>query len=87
MNFLISFMNLTVATCVLFFISVGSYEPVVKMLRYFNNKNIDHPLNEWLIFVPTAIVAALVWCAAYIYFKYSERRCTEVLKSYFHKEK
>lgn len=72
------FAALSLSAGIIFFLAVGLTEPFQKLVRIFNDPNVDKPVGAWLQFVYWSVVCGSMWSAAYLWFKGSEKKFLEL---------
>lgn len=73
------FFQLMLSGAGLFVLSVGLAQPFAGMVVHMNAPDFK-PLSEWGVFSGLSLLCGALWCACWVWFKRSEKRCVELLK-------
>lgn len=75
------FIQLMFAVFLLFFLTVGLGKASADLMVYMNDAKVSKTILEWVVFGIGAPLATAFWCLLWIWFKKSEKHCTESLTS------
>lgn len=81
MKLLSPFIQLMLSASFLFIASAILAQPLIDVVEFMNTNNVKRAYSEWVMFVIFLTVSAFVWSGAWLWFKYSEKRCMDYLAS------